>query len=138
MSAKDLYHEIVKEALEKENWIITQDPYNFTIGDVNFRIDLGAEKMIAAEKGEEKIAVEIKSFLGPSLITNFYEALGQYLNYALGLKMKEPDRLLFLAVPEAVFEEFFSKPFLQAIIKEYNLKLIIFQEKTHTISQWIK
>jgi len=74
VSAKDIFHESVKNALQKEQWIITDDPLKFKFGDVNFRIDLGAEKVIAAEKADEKIAVEIKSFLNPSAITDFYNA----------------------------------------------------------------
>lgn len=76
MSAKDLFHDSVKTALEKEGWTITHDPLKFKYGEVNFQVDLGAEKLIAAEKAGEKIAVEIKSFLNPSAITDFYGALG--------------------------------------------------------------
>ena len=65
MPAKDLFHDAVREALEKEGWTITDDPLYFTVGEVDFYIDLGAEQLIAAERGTEKIAVEIKSFSAP-------------------------------------------------------------------------
>lgn len=52
------------------------------------RIDLGAEKLLAAEREGEKIAVEIKSFLSPSAITDFHLALGQFLNYRTALRKK--------------------------------------------------
>ncbi|TAF18003.1 MAG: fatty-acid oxidation protein subunit alpha, partial [Nostocales cyanobacterium] len=77
MSAKDIFHEAVKTALQKEQWLITDDPLQFKFGNVKFKIDLGAEKVIAAERENEKIAVEIKSFINPSAITDFYAALGQ-------------------------------------------------------------
>jgi hypothetical protein len=35
-------------------------------------IDLGAEKLICAEKGIEKIVVEVKSFLSRSLTYEFF------------------------------------------------------------------
>lgn len=85
MSAKDIFHEAVKQALEKEQWVITDDPLKLKFGNINFQIDLGAERVIAAEKAGEKIAVEIKSFLNPSAITDFYAALGQFLSYRLAL-----------------------------------------------------
>ncbi len=76
MSAKDRFHEVVKQALLKEQWVITDDPLKLKYGNVNFQVDLGAEKFIVAEKGDEKIAIEIKSFLDPSAINEFYGALG--------------------------------------------------------------
>ena len=97
MSAKDIFHEAVKQALQKEQWVITDDPLKFKFGNVNFQVDLGAERLVAAERAGEKIAVEIKSFLNPSAITDFYGALGQFLSYRLALKATEPERVLDLS-----------------------------------------
>ncbi|MEH2146813.1 element excision factor XisH family protein [Nostoc sp.] len=36
--AKDLYHEQVKRALEKDGWQITHDPYELRIGGVEMYI----------------------------------------------------------------------------------------------------
>jgi XisH protein len=76
--AKDLFHNAVKQALLKEEWIITADPLVIRIERVKLEIDLAAEKVVAAEKAGRKIAVEIKSFLNPSTITDFHAALGQF------------------------------------------------------------
>lgn len=57
MPAKDIYHNIVKNALVKNGWRITNDPYIMSIGRKDLFVDLGAEKLISAEKGEDKIAV---------------------------------------------------------------------------------
>ncbi|MEH2241916.1 element excision factor XisH family protein [Nostoc sp.] len=95
MSAKNIFHETVKQALEKENWVVTDDPLKLKFGNVNFQIDLGAERVLAAQRAGEKIAVEIKSFLNPSAITNFYAALGQFLSYRLAIEAIEPDRIQF-------------------------------------------
>jgi hypothetical protein len=81
MSARDIYHKIVRSALEKDGWIVTDDPLYISIDDVDFKIDLAAEKVIAATKNNRKIAVEIKSFIGSSTVTEFHLALGQSLNY---------------------------------------------------------
>lgn len=67
--ARDLFHENVKEALRKEGWTVTDDPLSFKIGKMQIQIDLGAERLIAAEKGAERIAVEIKTFSNLSFIT---------------------------------------------------------------------
>lgn len=93
MPAKDAFHTIVKTALQKDRWQITHDPYPLQAGSFNLAIDLGAQKVIAAERGEHKIAVEIKSFLGPSKISEFYGALGQFLAYRAALQVQESDCL---------------------------------------------
>ena len=99
MAAKDIFHDAVKNALKKEGWTITHDPMYIQVGGVEMYIDLGAEKLIAAEKDGEKIAVEIKSFVGTSAIYEFHLAIGQYRNYRLALLREDPERILYLAVP---------------------------------------
>jgi len=80
MARKDAYHDIVKNALEKDGWTITSEPLRLVVDDVGVQIDLGAEQQpISAEKDGENIAVEIKSFVGPSIINELEKAIGQYL-----------------------------------------------------------
>ena len=67
---------------------------------------------MAAEKEERKIAVEIKSFLNNSVLTDFHVALGQFLNYRLALQMSESNRTLYLAVPFDTFDSFFQERFV--------------------------
>lgn len=107
MSAKDRFHVAVKQALQKELWVITADPLIIKIEGVKFEIDLAAEKILGAEKAGRKIAIEVKSFLSSSAITDFHVALGQFLNYRLALQMSESDRTLYLAVPFDTYNTFF-------------------------------
>lgn len=72
MPAKDFFHNAVKLALEKDGWLITDDPIYLDYGSVEIYIDLGAEKIIAAEREGKKIAVEVKSFIGSSAISEFH------------------------------------------------------------------
>jgi len=137
MAAKDIFHKVVKAALIKEKWLITDDPLVIQFGGVDLRIDLGAEKVVAAEKDGKKIAVEIKSFLGPSVISDFHVALGQFLNYRLALETQEPDRELYLAVPGETYTTFFHLPFAQLAIQRYQLMLIVYDVKREEIIQWI-
>lgn len=116
MAARDKFHNAVKSALVKSGWKITADPMNISFGGVDQQIDLAAENVFAAERGEEKIAVEIKSFLGASAISDFHTASGQYRNYQRVLRRREPDRLLFLAVPKDAYRAFFQLEFAQVAI----------------------
>lgn len=135
--ARDKYHQHVREALEKDGWKITHDPYKVLIGRRKGYIDLGAE-IIAAEKGVKKIAVEIKSFLGASDLYQFEDALGQFLLYLPALSKKEPERVLFLAVPEFFYENFFDDPFFTEVAEMYKLRMLVFDEKTKMILKWIE
>lgn len=76
MSTRDIYHQAVKNALEKEGWKITADPLLIKIGGVKLYVDLAAERLIEAERNNEKIAVEIKSFVAASAISEFHGAVG--------------------------------------------------------------
>jgi hypothetical protein len=134
--AKDLFHDAVKQALLKEQWIITADPLIIKIEGVKLEIDLAADKVFAAEKAGQKIAVEIKSFLNPSTITDFHAALGQFLNYRLALQRRESDRILYLAVPVDTFESFFQEPFIQDAVKIYKVKLLIYNPIEKAIILW--
>lgn len=136
MAAKDLFHDTVKQALIKEQWVITADPLKIRIERVKFEIDLAAEKILAADKAGRKIAVEIKSFLNSSAITDFHSALGQFLNYRLALHMSEPDRILYLAVPVDTFDSFFQERFTQEAVKLYQVKLVSYDPVQEVIVEW--
>lgn len=138
MPARDIFHEAVKRALEKDHWKITDDPLLIEYGKQELYIDLGAEKLIAAEKGERKIAIEIKTFLGTSLITSFYVAVGQFITYQTALETVQPDRILFLAVPADIYHRFFAEPLVQVVIAREAIKLVIFDEDQEAIEQWIE
>jgi hypothetical protein len=137
MSAKDIFHNVVRLALEKDGWIITNDPLYLRVSPkIGMYIDLGAEKLLAAERSGQKIAIEIKSFLGLSAIQEFHLALGQFLNYRLALGKLEPERVLYLAVPEDVYIEFFTDAFIQQAVEIYQLNLIVFNPVQETIALW--
>jgi hypothetical protein len=136
--AKDIFHEIVKEALEAQGWTITNDPLALKLSKRNIFIDLGAEKVIAAEKGSEKIAVEIKSFIGLSIMTDFYKALGQYQLYFLALNKRLPDTVLYLAIPQESYDTLIKDDILAEFLEELSLKYIIFDPESKQIIQWIR
>lgn len=136
MPTHDYFHEVVKTALEKEGWVITHDPLTVPFGAINLHIDLGAERLIAAEKGTERIAVEVKNFLSPSMVSEFHTALGQFLNYQLVLEDNDPERLLYLAIPADAYREFFSMEITQRIIQRHRVRLLVFRPEQEVIAEW--
>jgi hypothetical protein len=95
MPARDVFHDAVRNALIKDGWTITHDPYKITVGQANVYVDLGAERILAAEKGAERIAVEVKSFQGSSEVRDLEVALGQYVFYRSLIARIEPERKLY-------------------------------------------
>ncbi|MEH2236061.1 element excision factor XisH family protein [Nostoc sp.] len=138
MPAKDLYHDTVVQALIKDGWEITDDPLLLSYGGRELYVDLGIEKRaIAAQKDNQKIAVEIKSFLKPSPVRDLEEAVGQYGVYQSILTEIAPERILYLAVPRRSYETIFTEKLGQLIIKRLQIKLLVFDEEQVRIVQWI-
>lgn len=138
MPAKDLFHDNVRNALEKDGWTITDDPLTLRIGRRDVYVDIGAEKLFAAEKDDEKIAVEIKSFIGKSEVADLQDALGQFIFYEDYLSEIEPERVLFLAIRQKVFVKIFKKDIGQKFVENKRLRLLVFDEQSEVITEWIK
>lgn len=109
MPKPDLYHNCVCNALRKDNWSVTHEHMSLQYGKRTVNIDIGAEKLIAAEKGKTKIAVEVKSFTEPSMVNALHIAIGQHSNYRRALKKNNEDRILFLQYPKTFTILFFKK-----------------------------
>ena len=137
MPAKDIFHDIVVTALQKEGWQITDDPLRLKWGLRELFVDLGAKKLIAAQKGETKIAVEIKSFIGKSPVNELENALGQYILYRNILEETEPERLIYLAVRNSTYQEIFSEPIGVLTIQKSKLYLLVFDDEKEEIIKWI-
>ena len=132
--AKDIFHNTVKIALQKDGWKITHDPYQLRYGVADVYIDLAAEEAIAAEKEGRKIAVEVKSFAGGSTISEFHTALGQFLNYRVAIEVSsEPERMLYLAVPTDTYQMFLRFEPAKTVIERYEIRLIIYNPTREAI-----
>lgn len=137
MPAKDLYHETVKNALLQDGWTITHDPLVLKWGRRDLYVDFGAERLLAAEKGERRIAVEVKSFLGPSDVDDLEKALGQFILYHDVLAESDPARELFLAIPSMTLHDIFEDALGQLLLKNERIRLIVFDAAQERIVQWI-
>lgn len=140
MPARDLYHDCVRIALERDGWTVTDDPFVIKVEGVRGFIDLAAEKLLAAEKSDSKIAVEIKVFGGPSPMADLEDALGQYGLYRTMLKAA-PQRYphqLYLAVAVDVYRDFFRQKFVELVVADHGIKLLVFDQETEEIVQWIQ
>lgn len=136
MPAKDLYHDTVKTALEKDGWTVT-DNLPLKVGKRDLVIDMGAEKLLMAERANQKIAVEVKSFISASPVSDLEQALGQYLLYEDLMRTQSPDRRLYLAIRNTIYTGFFQEEIVQIVLESRHLNLLIFNEAQEEIVQWI-
>lgn len=138
--AKDIYHNLVRTALENEGWTITHDPFYLPLGLGGKKVeaDLGAERFLAAEKNTERILVEIKSFITSSNINELHKSVGQFDFYALILENLEPDRVPFLAMPDDAYEDLIREPIVQTFLRRHKVNLITYNIQTTLIDAWIK
>lgn len=137
MPKRDYYHNEIRKAFEKDGWIVTDDPLQVFWEDKLHYPDLGVERVIAIEKGAEKLAVEIKSFLGQNFSHDFYEAMGQFDSYFFALSELEPSRKVVLAISNTTYEKFFQKKFVIRMLELKNIPVVVINVETETIQQWI-
>lgn len=136
--ARDKFHDLFRKALENEGWNVTHDPLRLKTGRIPVLIDLGAERILAAEKGEEKVAIEIKTFGNPSFITAFYEAVGKYIVYQEAIQILEPNRLLYLALPDDVYEGFAEDLLIDSVFQRHQFRIVTYDSEHQTIVKWIR
>jgi hypothetical protein len=136
MPKLDIIHNAVKNALIKDGWTITHDPFIIEYKELTLYADLAAERTIAAEREGRKIVVEVKSFVGASKIQDLKIGLGQYEIYISLLEITDPNRKLYLAISEKVYDEFFTLESIQVIINRLQVPLLVVNPETEEIVKW--
>ena len=134
--AKDKYHDAVRNALVKDGWTITHDPYRISVGTERVYVDLGAERLLAAERGTEKIDVEVKTFSSPSDIYDLERALGQYILYRILMKERDPERQVVLAVPIDTLKTSFRKRIFEIAVDQVQISMIGYDPDAEEILEW--
>jgi len=137
MPALDIVHHAVKNALIKDGWAITDDPYTLRYGEEVLYVDLAAERRLAAERNGIKIAVEIESFVRPSPIADFEQALGQYMFYLMTLEQLDPERKLYLGIAAQVYRTLFQRDLIDRAVQRFQLALVIVELETEEVVEWI-
>ncbi|RUS97211.1 hypothetical protein DSM107003_19520 [Trichormus variabilis SAG 1403-4b] len=136
MPAKDIYHDAVKNALIKDGWTITFDPYPIKYEEVKLLADLAGEKTLSATREGQKIVIEIKSFLSRSPMREFETALGQYLIYQTFLSLTNPEYKVYLAIGERIYEKFFEQIAIELILQRYQVSLLVVDINKEEIIKW--
>lgn len=137
MPAKDMIHEAVKNALIKDGWTITADPYDLSYAEVSLAVDLAAEKLIEATRNNQKILVEVKSFMGRSFAKSFQEALGQYQMYAGILDTLHVPDVLYLAISDMTYRRFFQQRVYEMLVEKFQIRLVVIDIENEEVVSWL-
>ncbi len=62
MPARDKFHDVVRNALIKDGWIITDDPLTLKFGKTELYVDLGAKKSLPQKKKGRRSRLKSKVF----------------------------------------------------------------------------
>jgi len=136
MSAKDKIHDSVKNALIKDGWTITADPFTIQFEGEPVYADLKAEKPITAERAGQKIVVEIKSFANVSPMQDFKESLGQYLIYRELINELIPEYQPILAISEAAYYGAFQRAIIKLMVQRYQIALCVVNLAKEEVVLW--
>lgn len=134
--ARDLIHVPVREAIEKAGWRVTNDQYTVQFAEFTMYADLAAERIIAASRGNDKIAIEIKSFVKRSAVQDVRDALGQYVMYRAYLSKIEPDRKLYLATSTRAYRAIFSLQAVQFLVQQFSIATIVVDLARKEVVAW--
>jgi hypothetical protein len=137
MPARDRYHESVKAALIQDGWVIVADPYHIQYKDIDLYADLAARRPIAIERGGQQIVVEIKSFVGRSLMTDFHLAVGQYKVYQMLLEEVAPEYTLYLAIDDITYNNFFKREGIDFLLRSSQIKFFVVNIDEQEIVKWL-
>ncbi len=138
MPQRDLIHDAVREALEKDGWNITADPYTFNYKRIQVHADLEAERVVEAEQDGRRIIVEIKSFIGLSAVNDFENALGQYEFYRHLLTLNKSTHCLYMAVSDAAYQVLLAREGFSEVIGLSGMAMLAVNLDTKEIARWIE
>ncbi len=135
--ARDIIHGAVRNALIKDDWVITADPFRIQYEEFDLSADLSAERALSAEKGNQKIVVEVKSFVGRSFVRELQQAMGQYAMYLEFMSILDVDHKLFVAISTLAYERYFGQRAVKALLRQSQMPLLIVNIEQEEIVQWI-
>jgi XisH protein len=139
MAARDLYYDLVRNALRQDGWRITHNPLRLGLPAHSIQAsqrEAAEEPLLAAEKDERKIAVLVKSFVGRCEVADLQKAVEHVRLYRTRLSATEPDRVLYLAVRQTTYREYFAGAAGARLLARRPILCIVFDPRTETIVRW--
>ena len=137
MPALDQCHEQVVRALQKDGWQVNDTPLRLSTAQRTVYIDIEASRNLNGNF-QQIVLAEIKCFRDRDSTTReLYTAIGQYIIYRAMLAEVSMSVSLYLAIPDAIHETVFDSTVRRAI-GDNEIKLVIVNLETETVTQWIE
>lgn len=61
----------------------------------------------------------------------------EFIAYRAALRLQESNRVLYLAVSSDIYERFFISPFIQELVEQNQLYILIYDIDGEEIKQWL-
>ena len=71
-------------------------------------------------------------------MSEFHTVVGQYIDYRTVLEAEEPERRLYLAISNDVYQSFFQRPFAQRVVENNRIALLVYHIQQEAIIRWIE
>jgi hypothetical protein len=140
MAGRDLYYDLVKNALRKDGWRITHNPLHLrlpTNDDTRTKQGEAAEALLlGAEKDERKIAVLVKSFVDHCDAADLQKALAHLRLYHTRLHATAPDHTLYLAVRQTTYRDYFTGSVGEQLLASQPILFMVFDPRSEAIVNW--
>jgi hypothetical protein len=136
MMPRDLYYDLVKNALRKDGWRLTYTLLPLKKGAGPATGESWTTQLLGAEKDERRIAVAVNSFIGHSEPDDIMQALQQLALSLPRMHTAAPGHVLYLAVRQATYRACFTGHEGARLLASQPLSLLVFDPRAGTIVQW--
>lgn len=139
MPAIDLCEPQVINALQKDGWIVTHQPFAIRIDRKRGGYIYADLRLQNANQSESIIVVEVKCFDSTRThLEDFYQAIGQCTVYTNALALNNIDTPVFLSIPDTIYQTFFQQTLIQSVIKTMQIQMVVIDLQKEEIVQWVR
>ncbi len=126
----------VAAALQKDGWQILQTDLFIDDDFTNaLYLDLQISRPPNGSRTEVRF-IEVKCFAAPRTTPELHRALGQAITYGVILDREGFPDPLYLAVPQATFQDYFNEAILE-VVRRHDIHLLVVDLEQERIVQWI-
>ena len=136
MQPRDLYYDLVKNALRQDGWRLTYTLLPLKKGAGPATGESWTTQLLGAERDERRIAVAVNSFIGHSEPDELMEAFQQLALSLPRVYDAAPGHVLYLAVRQATYHACFTGPEGARLLASQPLSLLVFDPRAGAIVQW--
>lgn len=138
MPAIDRCEPEIVQALEKDGWLVTHQPFAIRINKTRGGYIFADIRLHKPQTGQSAIVVEVKCFESKrTFLDEFYHAVGQYIVYRNALILNDISSPVYLAIPFSIFQSIFQQALIKSVLSDIQINLVVINLEKEEIIQWI-